>query len=710
VRRLPVLWWCALCLTHRVAAQGARGDSSAGHLTRSIISQARIDPSQDISFQAMLVPDTVYVGQQATYQVGVFLSDEIRARLRRNPEFVPPEVRSMLAFDVPSPPGSASRTVGPRHYDAHVFQRALFPLTAGQHVIPSARLNYALPLSNSFFSREETHSEHTDVLQLVARDPPEAGRPSAYRGAVGRFTAATHMDGRSARVGDPLTITVSVDGVGNVSLLPRPQIDVAWADVVDGDERVALDSTAVLLRGHKDFDWVITPRTAGTFAVPPVRYPYFNPYTERYEIAVTGSEQLKVAPGVVAATERVAADSSPALPIRRIYRGEEPPPLTSHTGYWLAILLAPVPALVLAVVRRPARRRIPSHERVLRSLASASGVDAPTLRRAYAAAIAARVMTTAAQMSNHRELVRTLRRAGVSDGTARDADHLLAALDEVVYGHAGTLAPNAARRALDIVRAIDVEARSRPALAARATPVAMILLVTVAVAAAGVAAAAPDHRSEATRAFNDGVRQYDARQFTEARATFFELAGAEPRAADAWMNFGAASWQAHDTAAAAVGWQRALRLQPMADDVRQQLTLTPGFRDGLLGDVPPVSLDVLAAAVLLSWGTGWILLAWRAHRASGRRRAEGFALGLAVLFALAGLYQRETLDGRNAAVVISRTSLRGAPALGEEAGAETMTGEVGRVIGRQGAWTRLRLSDGREGWVEARRVQLLGVE
>jgi hypothetical protein len=182
VRRLFVAAAAAACLTTVAGAQSA-GDSS-GRVAGGILGRTPVDPRKDIAFQAVVLPETVYVGQQATYQVGVFLSDDIRARLRRNPQFVPPEVRSVLAFDLPSPSIAVTRTIGDRRFDVHVFQRALFPLTAGRQEIPSARLDYALPLSNSFFAREENHSERTGALFLVARDPPVAGRPQDYRGAV----------------------------------------------------------------------------------------------------------------------------------------------------------------------------------------------------------------------------------------------------------------------------------------------------------------------------------------------------------------------------------------------------------------------------------------------------------------------------------------------------------------------------------------------
>ena len=69
----------------------------------AIVTQAPIDPSLDITFHALLLPREIFVGQQASYQVGVFIAEDARARLRRNPEFVPPELRAMLGYDLASP-------------------------------------------------------------------------------------------------------------------------------------------------------------------------------------------------------------------------------------------------------------------------------------------------------------------------------------------------------------------------------------------------------------------------------------------------------------------------------------------------------------------------------------------------------------------------------------------------------------------------------
>src|SRR5690606_31082045 len=73
----------------------------AGAQRPEVLTRAPIDPSAGVNFHALATPDTVWVGQQVHYQVGVFMDEDVRSRLRRNPEFMPPELRAMLAYDLP---------------------------------------------------------------------------------------------------------------------------------------------------------------------------------------------------------------------------------------------------------------------------------------------------------------------------------------------------------------------------------------------------------------------------------------------------------------------------------------------------------------------------------------------------------------------------------------------------------------------------------
>ena len=664
----------------------------------AVVSRSRLDPADGVNFHALVTPDTVYVGEQATYQVGVFLNDDVRYRLRRNPEFIPPELRSMLAYDLSAPRSFVSkRVIDGRHYEVHVFQRALFPLTAGRYEIPAARLNYSLPLSASFFSREESHQLKSETVPLVVIEPPQAGRPPDYGGAVGRLSLEAHVDSGIAKVGDPLVLTVRVAGDGNVSFFPRPEVRVPWGQLVPAEERVQLDSSATVVRGAKEFDWVITPARSGEVEVPQIRYPYFNPYTERYELAVTTPQRVSVAPGTLVSVD--SADSArPVLPLRRVMLAEPQAPLSRTRGFWLAMLVAPVPAALALAVRRPRTRRVPTAAARLRKLGrhqtpGAVSVDASVLRRTYAAALAERIGVAAAELADRRALVRALRRSGVTAEAASAAEDLLGQLDSAVYSGSSASIQDGARRAIDVLRRVNEEARPRiiPRSSRSLASLAMLGL------SLGVSQSEPTARES----FDHGTREYEARRFARAERFFAEAARAEPTSSDAWANFGTAAWAARDTAAAAIGWQRALRLDPLAGDVRSRLDLTPGFGGSALASVPPLTESTAAAVGGGAWLLAWLVMAVGVWRRKAAFRYAAYALGIvAVASAAAGVRVREAFDARRLAVVVEADRLRSLPVLGSEAGAPALMGEVARTIREEGVWSLVRLGDDREGWLE----------
>lgn len=682
--------------------------ATAGDPVPAIVQQGRVDPAADVNFSALALPASVYVGQQVTYQIGVFLSREVSQRLRRNPEFVPPDVRSMLAYDLPSSTRPLHREAGGRDYDVHVFQRALFPLTPGAHALAPARLTYSLPLANTFFSREETHSARTGAVTVQAKEPPAEGRPAGYGGAVGRLTLSARVDTPTARLGDPVALVVSVRGVGNVSLFPRPRVTLPWGDAVTGAERVRIDSGFALVQGQKDFEWVVTPRREGTLEVPALRYPYWNPYTEQYEVAVTPPLALRVVGGSLAAPVAAARDSAPRLALRLDYRGALSPPLATAPVLWALLGIVPLPALALALRRRPRRARVATPVLPLHQLAAQAEVRAPDLRRAFAGAVAARTGIGAAAMADGRSLVRLLRRVGVTTETARTAQLVLSEIDRATYGgDVERSATELARRASETFRAIDAEAIPPGGATARWRGRRAGLVVLATLAIGGGAAAVADERRDAAQ-FAAGVAAYDRGDFGGAMAEFRAVATRVPRAADAWANLGTAAWHAGDSASASVGWQRALRLEPLADDVRGRLETTPGFRAGVLGDVPPIPVDAAAALGALLWLGGWGGLAWALARGRGElRRPAGWVIAAGAVAAVLTVAHAERLGGRGHVVVMTGGLLRSAPVLAAEAGAGVVTGEAGVETVAQGVWSRVRFADGRSGWIESQRLASL---
>lgn len=260
-----------------------------------------------VQFQTRVTPDTVYAGQQVNYDAVTLVDEIARRRLRKNPVFTPSDVSGVTIYDFPFDTAAISTVmVSGSPYRRYAYHRAMFPLLPGTYTVPAATLQYTLPDGDDYFSPQRTYSANSDAAQFTAIPLPASGRPVGFIGAVGEFRDTITTDGSSPRVGDPFTVTLRVSGAGNLRLLVRPTLDIDWATSVPGAERVDWDSTGMVVRGSKEFDWVVTPKIAGQMVFPEVRYDFFNPTTRQYAFAMTPSLRLQVAP-----ISGPAADTAP---------------------------------------------------------------------------------------------------------------------------------------------------------------------------------------------------------------------------------------------------------------------------------------------------------------------------------------------------------------------------------------------------------------
>jgi hypothetical protein len=680
----------------------------------AVVASTDIDTAADVALRAIVVPDTVYVGEQASYQVGVFISPSAREKLRSNPSFVPPQLNELMAYDYPADRRRQPirRRVGSQCYDVLVYERALFPLSAGRHDLAPAELSYSLAIGAGFFAGSERRETKSEWVSLTAIEPPEQGRPANYSGAVGDLTLRAHVDSTGARVGDPMTLTLHLAGEGNIKLLPRPTIAVPWASLVPGDERVSIDTVARRIRGTKDFDWIVTPRAAGVKTIPSITYPFWNPKTKQYEVAATDSLSFTVGEGTLASlADTGSAHAPPTLSIRRTLRGEEPLPPPQHPLFAAFAALAPVPALSALAVRR--RRRAPKPISGLARLRAVTRrrarADPSTVRRALIGALIERGVLTPGDLLRADDVIRALRRAGVSPDTAASAATLLDELSAASYAQTRREANDAGRRARAVYGSVDAEARDRTVLAGiGAVARSVVLVAVVALGASAVALAADPVGS----VFARGVHEYDVARFARAAESFDSSASLAPRAVDAWANAGTAHWAAHDTAGAVVAWQHALRLDPLDADVRARLDLTPGPARGALAVVPPVPLTIVALLGLGLWWAAWVVATIRiAGGARAPRAGAMYALyGLVAAAFVAYVLLEERLGARTLGVVADPTTLRAIPSLAADPGTPTRTGIIVRVIQRDGRWSHVALATGEDGWIENDRLRSLRLD
>lgn len=697
----------------------------------AILRHVRVDPNRLVDFHAAVTPETLFVGQQATYQVAVLLDEATGSRLPRNPEYLPPELRGMLSYDL----GGQQRftyDANDKHYTAYVFQKALFPLAVGTFTVPAPQLTYALRQSSSYFSREESHTVRAESVTVVVRPLPVENRPADFTGAVGVLSASVRLDAASARVGDPLVLTLRVQGSGNIKLFPRPPLEIEWATAVAGTERLQMDTSGTVVRGTKEFDWILTPAREGDVTTPVIRYSYFNSNKREYDVADAAPITVAVAPGSLAKNE-AGEKSTAALPLRGHDVGVVRSPLILRWQLWMLLALVPLPAVVLWLlgVPRPAAkppaidalRNMVQHTVVRPTHSPGQTITAPPsnardVRRLLLTSLSRRLNVSTDVLTDRRRTRRVLRRRGVTPETADSVVLQLGALDLASFAasrresEAETAALS--RQALDVFDRVDNEAIGH---ARGATPrhrrgghVAGFIVALLLVGSAGTHLLAQSTVPE----WNDAVRAYGNRQFLVAANAFEQLSQRSPRNADLLTNWGAAAWAAGDTVGAVIAWQRAVRLDPLAADLREHLLLLPsGARDGV-ADVPLIPVTALGVLGVLCWVAGWVLAAWLFLRKRRRQELQPLLNATVVTLLLVGsmsaltsAWGAEQLNIDSLAVVLRPETLRSSPGADADAQGGAATGDVVRVDDARSDWVQVEHADGRVGWLPADRVAFL---
>ncbi|MCE9620366.1 MAG: BatD family protein [Planctomycetes bacterium] len=156
---------------------------------------------------------------------------------------------------------------------------------------------------------------------VIVKALPEAGRPASFRGAVGSFDLQASVKPEKAAVGDPMTLTLSIQSLSDNSeelrSLQPPPLD---SPALTKGFRMPTDPLAGTIRGStKIFTQTLRPLSADVKEIPAIEFSYFDPATSKYRTASTRPIPIQVSPSErlsaaalegVGAAKRDAAKSS----------------------------------------------------------------------------------------------------------------------------------------------------------------------------------------------------------------------------------------------------------------------------------------------------------------------------------------------------------------------------------------------------------------
>jgi hypothetical protein len=341
------------------AAQGAPAAPGPG-------SQAGGRPyrgwERDLALQVELDRHEAFVGEQVTAEFWLLSPLELRgyenATSPRFDGFWKEELETArrLDFEV--------RTVNGVPTRAYLIQRlALFPTRTGELSVDPMELHgVAVALG-----QRNLLAPLADVVRVDRKSAPAAvhvkplppGAPPGFEpGNVGDLSLAAAASPQRVAVGEPITVRLAVSGDGNVRALSPPHLAaIPGTRAFEPTTRDAAGARGRRFSGTRAVETVLVPERSGELVIPAADWPFFNPRTSRYEVALSPEILVEVLPAGPAAGARTGAGTNPLTAGLRPIRAQaglfrRGPPAWERGGFLAFLLLPPIGFAVVVLLGR----------------------------------------------------------------------------------------------------------------------------------------------------------------------------------------------------------------------------------------------------------------------------------------------------------------------------------------------------------------------
>jgi hypothetical protein len=137
-----------------------------------------------------------------------------------------------------------------------------------------------------------------------------AGKPSGFSGGVGQFNISSKISKTDLEANEAVTLTVTIQGSGNMKLLKNPAVD--WPEgfeVYDPKVTNNFKTTTSGVSGTKTVEYLAIPRAGGTYTIPAIQFAYYDTDSRSYRTLSTTEYTLNIARGAAEETSAVVVNN-----------------------------------------------------------------------------------------------------------------------------------------------------------------------------------------------------------------------------------------------------------------------------------------------------------------------------------------------------------------------------------------------------------------
>lgn len=362
-----------------------------------------------------------------------------------------------------------------RNYQvATLYRTLLFPQRSGDIVIDPAQFEALLRVQNraqvrsifdDFFGSYTTVSKPlaAPAVTIHVAELP-AGKPIGFSGGVGQFSISSRISNTNVQANEAVTLTVTIQGSGNMKLLKTPAVD--WPEgfeVYDPKVTNNFKNTTSGVSGSKTIEYLAIPRAGGTYTIPAIRFAYYDTQADQYKTLTTPEYTLNIARAANEESSTAVVNNFVnketiqefGTDIRYIYNGELTPSSSAISmqfgsiGFWLWYIIPLIGAIVLFIVFRKqikenaditrvrykkankvAQRRLKTAEKLLKENQKEAFYE--EIERAAWTYLSDRLSIPTAQL-NKENIAQILSNKGVSDQLIKELHRVLSTAEFARY-------------------------------------------------------------------------------------------------------------------------------------------------------------------------------------------------------------------------------------------------------------------------------------
>lgn len=296
--------------TIRVVPASTKRQAGSGETQTGEIS------ARDLFLKATADKKTAVVGEQVIVTYRIYTRVPV-SNLQIVKQSTFPGFWNKNLLDNNNMPQSRQIIEGEEYIVADLRQVALFPQKVGKLTIEPMEINCQVQLrtrqnrqvfdpfesffNDPFFSRGFQNVPHTlvsDPLTLEVTQPPLAGKPTSFSGAVGHFGFTVAVNNTEVKANEAINLTITVTGNGNLELLdlPKPLFPPGF-EVFEPKITSDIKTGADGISGTRRAEYLVIPRFEGNYRIEPLEFSYYDPRRKEYISLRSQAFDIRVAKG-----------------------------------------------------------------------------------------------------------------------------------------------------------------------------------------------------------------------------------------------------------------------------------------------------------------------------------------------------------------------------------------------------------------------------